>query len=140
MFKRISISLAIVISISILVGFIFRNAIGFWEGTSAAVVLQFLWFYFAKIDNKNVVAPDIEQQAYENLLQTQIVSVNCPCGQTTMKVPILHNEDNIFACNKCSSKFRVDTTFDSILLTEPLNIVNAFEALIQKDKEKGTSL
>ena len=140
MLKQISISLAIVTSISALIGFIFRNLIGFWEATSAAVVIQFLWFYFAKFENKNIAAADIEQQAYENLLQTQIVAVNCPCGQTTMKVPILLNEDNIFTCNKCSSKFKVNTTFESILLTEPLNIANAFEALIQKDREKGTSL
>jgi hypothetical protein len=139
MLKQISISLAIVTIISVVFGFALRHLTGFWEATSAVFVLQFLLFYFAKFENKNVVVSDIEQQAYENLLQTQIVAVNCPCGQTTMKVPILLNEDNIFTCNKCSSKFKVNATFDSILLTEPLNIANAFEALIQKDKERELS-
>lgn len=136
MLKRITISLCILLVISLGVGFIFQSLIGFWQGVTASIILHFLVFYFFNIKNDIPLSEDVEQQAFNNLLQTQTVNVNCPCGQSPITVPILLNSDNIFTCEKCVSKFRVNVAFESVLLTEPLNIANAFEAL----KIKGTTL
>lgn len=136
MLKRITVSLCILLIISFGIGFIFQNLIGFWQGVTASIILHFLVFYFLNTKSDTPQTDDIEQQAFNNLLQTQTVSVNCPCGQSPSIVPILLNSDNIFTCEKCLSKFRVNVTFESVLLTEPFNIANAFDAL----KVKGTSL
>lgn len=136
MLKRITVSLSLLLIVSLGVGFIFQNLIGFWQGVTASIIIHFIVFYFLNTKNNDPLSEDIEQQAFNNLLQTQTVSVNCPCGQSPAVVPILLNSDNIFTCEKCFSKFRVNVAFESVLLTEPLNIANAFDAL----KVKGTSV
>jgi hypothetical protein len=136
MLKKIGISLLLTILISVGIGFVLQSFIGFWQGVTAAIIIHFLIFYFFNPDKKSQVFIESEQTAFDHLLQTQTVNINCPCGQSPINVPILLNADNIFICEKCSSKYRVNTTFESVLLTEPLNIENAFNAL----KNKGTTL
>jgi hypothetical protein len=135
MIKKLGLSLGLTFLISIGIGFVLKDLIGFWQGLTAAIILHFLFFYFFNPDKKSNTLVAAEQAAFDNLIQTQTVSVNCPCGQNPMLVPIILNSENIFTCEKCLSKFRVNTVFESVLLTEPLNIVNAFNALSQKDRE-----
>ena len=136
MIKKIGISLILTSLISLGIGFILQSFIGFWQGVTAAFIIHFLIFYLFNPNKKSQIFLESEQSAFNHLLQTQTVEVNCPCGQNPTNAPILLNEDNIFICEKCASKYRVNVTFESVLLTEPLNIENAFNAL----KKRGTSL
>ena len=88
MLKRITVSLCILLVISLGVGFIFQNLIGFWQGVTASIILHFLVFYFLNTKNDTPRNEDSEQQAFNNLLQTQTVNVNCPCGQSPTNVLI----------------------------------------------------
>ena len=136
MIKKILVSLTLTLLISVGIGFILHSLIGFWQGFTAAIIIHFLAFYFFNPEKKSRVVVESEQTAFNDLLETQTVTVNCPCGQNPISAPVLLNSDNIFTCEKCLSKYRVNVSFESVLLTEPFNIANAFDAL----KGKGTSV
>lgn len=136
MIKRIIISFLLTILISAGVGFVLHNFISFWQGFTAALILHFLIFYLFNPEQKSRAFVESEQAALDELLTTQTVTVNCPCGQNPISTPILLNMDNTFTCEKCFSKYRVNVSFESVLLTEPFNIANAFDAL----KQNGTSV
>jgi len=136
MIKKILVSLTLTLLISIGIGFILNSLIGFWQGFTAAIIIHFLAFYFFNPEKKSRVVVESEQTAFNDLLETQTVTVNCPCGQNPISAPVLLNSDNIFTCEKCFSKYRVNVSFESVLLTEPFNIANAFDAL----KGKGTTV
>lgn len=133
MIKKICLSLVLTILISAGIGFVFQNIIGFWQGATAAIIIHFLIFYLFNPGQKSQVLIESEKAAFDELILTQTASVNCPCGQNTINVPILLNIDNIFTCEKCLSKFRVNVSFDTVLLTEPFNIANAFNVLKSKE-------
>jgi hypothetical protein len=133
MIKKIGISLILTSLISLGIGFILQSFIGFWQGVTAAFIIHFLIFYLFNPNKKSQIFLESEQSAFNHLLQTQTVEINCPCGQNPTNAPILLNEDNIFICEKCASKYRVNATFESVLLTEPLNIENAFNALKKRE-------
>ena len=133
MIKKICFSLILTILISVGIGFVLQNIIGFWQGATAAIIIHFLIFYLFNPDKKSQTFIESEKAAFDELLLTQTASVNCPCGQNTITVPILMNIENIFTCEKCLSKFRVNVTFDSVLLTEPFNIANAYNVLKSKE-------
>jgi len=134
MLKTVCLSILIVLLISFGLGFAAQNVIGFWQGVVLVTIAQFIGFYFYDPNKKSKVLEQGEELAFSELLSTQTVSVNCPCGQQSMMVPILLNSENIFVCEKCNSKFRVNPVFESVLLTEPLNIANAFAALKNKEQ------
>ena len=133
MIKKICFSLILTILISAGIGVVLQNIIGFWQGATAAIIIHFLIFYLFNPEKKTQAFIESEKAAFDELLLTQTASVNCPCGQNTITVPILLNTENIFTCEKCLSKFRVNVTFDSVLLTEPFNIANAFNVLKSKE-------
>jgi len=133
MIKKIVFSLVLTILISTGIGFVLQNIIGFWQGTTAAIIIHFLIFYLFNPEKKSREFIDSKKSAFNELLQTQNVTVDCPCGQNSITTPILLNTENIFTCDKCLSKFRVNVVFESVLLTEPFNIANAFNALKSRE-------
>lgn len=135
MVKLIAISLGIVVAISLGVGFVFSEIIGFWQGFVAAVLAQFISTYgFATFRTvKNSTVSDSEAQLNQ-LLELQTIEVTCPCSHVVSKSPVFFNTDNVFTCTKCNSKFKIEPTYDSILLTEPLNIENAYNFLKSKEQ------
>lgn len=133
MIKNICLSLFLTILISSGIGFVFQNIIGFWQGVTAAIIIHFLIFYLFNPEKKSQEYIESEKTAFNELLLTQTTPVSCPCGQSTISVPILLNSENIFTCEKCLSKFRVNVTLDSVLLTEPFNIANTFSGLKSRE-------
>lgn len=129
--KTILISLLIVFTISIGVGFVVADFIGFWQGAVAACIIQFIAFYFTTSKPKEEEEP-IEDQ----LIELQTASIACPCGKHIFSAPIFLNSENPFTCEKCGSRFRVEMSYESVVVTEPLNIENVFNHL----KDKGTQL
>lgn len=131
MLKKIILSLSITLSISIGIGFILKNFIGFAEGTLSALIIQFIIFYILDSTKSKVIIED--NSTIDELISLQTVKISCPCGRHTFFTPIFFNLENIFTCEKCNSKFKVDISFDSILLTEPLNIEQTFNFLKSKE-------
>ena len=136
--KKILLSLVLILIVSISIGFVLQHIIGFWQGFAAAIITHFLVIVFniSKIKQEHHNDDDVAQAAFNNLLQTQVIKTTCPCGQVTSEIPVLINSDNVVLCTKCNSKFRINITFDTVLLTEPLNLENAFDVL----KKKGTMI
>jgi transposase-like protein len=133
MLKLVLVSLGIVLAISAGIGFVFANLIGFWQGFIAAVIIQFVATYGIatfKTSQKEEVQVDEAQQ----LINLQTVEVACPCTNVVTQSPIFFGLNNEFVCNKCNSKFRVELSYESVLVTEPLNLENAYNFLKSKEQ------
>lgn len=135
MVKLLAISLGIVFAVSTGVGFVLSNFIGFWEGFILAILVQFIASYgvatFKRDSTENTETIIDNSQEFINL---QTVDITCPCGNIVSKSPIFFGLENGFICNKCNSKFRVELSHDSVLVTEPLNIENAYNFLKSKEQ------
>ena len=134
MIKRVVLSLTLTLIISIGIGFVLQNFIGFWQGTIAALITHFIVFYIFNPEKKSQAFIDSETAALDKLFETQTVTVDCPCGKNSIAAPILLNTENMFKCDKCQSTFRVNVAYESVLITEPINNVSIFNQL------KGTSV
>ena len=133
MIKLLSISLGIVFTISACVGFVLSDFIGFWEGFVAAILVQFIASYGIATFKTSPKTTE-EDDTAQKLIDLQTVEITCPCSNIVSRSPIFIGLDNEFVCNKCNSKFRVDLSYDSILVTEPLNIENAYNFLKSKEQ------
>jgi hypothetical protein len=135
MLKVIGVSLGIVLAISTGVGFVFSNLIGFWQGFVAAILIQFIGTYgIASFKTAPNTQLNDDSNELQQLVDLQTVEVICPCTNVVSKSPIFFGINNEFLCNKCNSKFRVDLSYDSVLVTEPLNIENAYNFLKSKEQ------
>lgn len=129
--KTLAISLSITAIISVGLGFVLKDLIGFWQGFVGAIIAQFLVFYFLSFKGKEEIEEATSSVA--EIIELQTMPINCPCGKNVITAPIFFNTNNQFTCDKCSSVFRVEPSFDVVLLTEPVNIENIFNKL----KEQG---
>lgn len=135
MMKLVAISLGIVLAISTGVGFVFSDLIGFWQGFVAAVLVQFISTYgIASFKTSRETQFEQAEDNSQRLIDLQTVEIICPCTNVVSKSPVFFGLNNEFLCNKCNSKFRVDLSYDSILVTEPLNIENAYNFLKSKEQ------
>jgi len=133
MLKLITVSLAIVLAISAGVGFVLANFIGFWQGFIATIIVQFIASYGIAFF-RTPKTEQVESNEAQQLLDLQTVEIACPCTHIVSKSPIFFGINNEFVCTKCSSKFRVDLSYESVLVTEPLNIENAYNFLKSKEQ------
>jgi hypothetical protein len=132
MLKTLGVSLGITLLISVGVGFVLKDIIGFWQGLVGSVIIQFLGFYFLSLRRDSIAAaaaPDISS----DIIELQTIPVSCPCGKNTFTSPVFFNVDNSFLCDKCGSRFKVELNYDTVLLTEPMNIENIFNQLREKE-------
>lgn len=131
MVKLLIFSLSITLLISTGIGFVLTDSVGFWKGFVGSIIAQFLLFYLLsyKSNNKDSNEPNLS----EELISLQTIPISCPCGKHTFTAPVFYNTENEFLCEKCGSKFKVELTHDTVLLTEPLNIVNVFTQLKEKE-------
>jgi len=132
--KVLFISLGITTLISIGLGFVLKDFIGFWQGFVGAFIIQFITFYILSSRGREEVEEATSNVA--EIIDLQTMPINCPCGKNTITAPIFFNVDNQFTCEKCSSVFRVEPSFDVVLLTAPLNIENIFNKLKEQSDNK----
>lgn len=138
MSTNIKIRLLITITVSLGTGLAlmgklgFENSlIGFTKAAVGALILQFVIHNIFLSRKLQVLVEDTA--AIDEVISLQTSTVSCPCGQFSFYTPIFINSDNIFTCEKCKSKFRVEVTLDSILITEPLNLETAYNFLKTKE-------
>lgn len=132
MLKPIIISITITLLLSLGAGFVLKDILGFWQGFVSAVIVQFVASYIFNILKKEPIITQSDDDA-SRLIEMQTTLIECPCGRNSFAAPIFLNFENLFLCDKCGSKFRVELNYDSILVTEPLNIENAYNALKSKE-------
>lgn len=134
MILNVLLQLFITVIISLGIGYILSDFIGMLKGFAAGIVLQFIIRYIIDVFKTKPTSSNIEEESIlQDVIDAQTVPITCPCGNNTFYTPIFLNKDNIFQCEKCSSKFRAEATIDTILLTEPINLQNAFDYLKQKE-------
>lgn len=129
------ISLVITVLISIGFGFALSNFLGFLQGSVLAFLIQIISFYVYSLVKQNNIAK-VEEDHYNiinEIAERSLVNVECPCGVKSEQIPYFDISDATFTCEKCSSKYRVEVVFNSVLLTEPLNLENAFTKIKEKE-------
>ena len=62
---------------------------------------------------------------YEQIFDSQLVELPCVCGGNTFQGLFSPKFENIVECEKCESKYRVNVSYDSVLISEPLDIDDA---------------
>lgn len=63
---------------------------------------------------------------YEKIFDSQLVKLPCLCGGNTFEGLFSPNTDNIVECEKCKNKYRVEIDYNSILISEPLDLEKPF--------------
>jgi len=130
MVKLLAFSLGITLLISFGVGFVLTDIIGFWQGVVGTIIAQFLGFYILSLKKDTTSnEPDIS----EEIINLQTIPISCPCGKHTFTAPVFYNTENAFLCEKCGSRFKVELSYETVLLTEPLNIANVFNQLKERE-------
>jgi hypothetical protein len=67
---------------------------------------------------------------YEKIFDSQLVELPCVCGGNTFQGLISPTLENIVECENCKNKYKVEVSFNSVLISEPLNLNKTFEDLV----------
>lgn len=135
MYKQAIFAVLITILLALGFGYVVQEFIGgISRGFVAGIIIQFILFMIYKPKKEEPVNTEADE-ALNTVIDLQTTLVECPCGKNKMYEPIFLNKDNIFTCSTCGSKFRVEVAYESILLTEPMSLVNVFDNLREKEKE-----
>lgn len=129
MLRLLTFSLGITLLVSLGIGFVLKDILGFWQGVVGSIIAQFLGFYIYSLKNTDSNKPDLSDE----IINLQTIPISCPCGKHTFPAPVFYNTDNSFLCEKCGSRFKVELNHETVLLTEPLNIANVFTQLKEKE-------
>jgi len=71
---------------------------------------------------------------YEALLDEQVVSLPCACGEILYEGILSPNRDNFCICKSCKERYKVVASYDSLLISEPLDNSQVFDKLIDLHK------
>jgi hypothetical protein len=75
-------------------------------------------------------------QEYEEIFDGQVTRLDCPCGQNKFEGLFEANVENIVDCEKCGERCKVLVSFDTILMSKPLNNDEVMPQIEAKIKEK----
>lgn len=135
MYKQAIFAVLITILLALGFGYVVQEFIGgIGRGFVAGIIIQFILFMIYKPKKEEPINNEADE-ALNTVIDLQTTLVECPCGKNKMYEPIFLNKDNIFTCSTCGSKFRVEIAYESILLTEPISLVNVFDNLREREKE-----
>jgi hypothetical protein len=123
---------------------------------SLSIVLPISWGVCAFLLKKN--SPDLESQEiiktqdliiaehslkdeeqrkvildYEDIFDSLLVELPCVCGGNTFQGLFSPNTDNVVQCEKCKQYYKVDINYNTVLVSEPLNIEQTFDELVGKN-------
>lgn len=69
---------------------------------------------------------------YEQIFDSQLVELPCVCGGNTFQGLFSPKTENIVECEKCKNKYKVNINYDSVMISEPLNLDKTFNELVGK--------
>lgn len=86
------------------------------------------------LSNQEEIIQEQEEviQEYEQIFDSLSVKLPCICGGNTFEGLFSPNTANEVVCEKCRSKYRVDITYDTVLISEPTDNDQPFEILVGK--------
>lgn len=67
---------------------------------------------------------------YENIFDSLLVQIPCNCGNNSFEGLFSPSTNNEMVCEKCKSKYRIDITYDAVLLTDPLDVNQSMEDIV----------
>ena len=129
-------SFLITLLVAIAFAFGLRNIIGFWETLALAIVIQFIIafvyssFKISRVDN---LTQEFEGEL-QQLLDLSEVTIACPCGNYTFSENVFLNMENTYTCEKCNNDFRIEVSITPTLLTQPVNVNQAFAELTKEEE------
>lgn len=72
---------------------------------------------------------------YEDIFDSQLVKLPCVCGGNTFEGLFSPNLENIVVCDKCKNKYKVTVDYNSVLMSEPLDLNKHFDELVGKNDQ-----
>lgn len=75
---------------------------------------------------------DVVLANYEQIFDSQLVKLPCICGGNTFEGLFSPNTDNIVECENCKNKYKVTVDYQSVLVSEPLDLEKHFDELVGK--------
>jgi Ca2+/Na+ antiporter len=129
-------SFLITLLVAIAFAFGLRNIIGFWETLALAIVIQFIiaFVYSSfKINRVDNLTQEFEGEL-QQLLDLSEVTIACPCGNYTFTENVFLNMENTYTCEKCNNDFRIEVSITPTLLTQPVNVNQAFAELTKEEE------
>ena len=129
-------SFLITLLVAIAFAFGLRNIIGFWETLALAIVIQFIIafvyssFKISRVDN---LTQEFEGEL-QQLLDLSEVTIACPGGNYTITENVFLKMENTYTCEKCNNDFRIEVSITPTLLTQPVNVNQAFAELTKEEE------
>ena len=71
-------------------------------------------------------------EEYEKIFDSQLVELPCVCGGNTFEGLFSPKSENIVECEKCKNKYRVDISYNSVLISQPLDTNKTMDQLIEE--------
>lgn len=85
------------------------------------------------IEADGVIAEQEEViREYERIFQTLETSLPCNCGGNTFEGLFAPGVDTFVSCEKCGADYKVLVSFDSILMTDPMDLDSATQDMNNK--------
>lgn len=66
---------------------------------------------------------------YETMLSEQVVKLPCSCGKSLFEGILIPNVENMCECPSCKETYKVLVSYDSILITDPLDSATIYDNL-----------
>ena len=127
--------------IAVSLSFGLSDLVDFWKSLAVFLAIETTIYYFVFFNEEVPVIQDntefdkivaelggmVEEQGevimeYEAIFDSQLVELPCVCGGNTFQGLFSPKVENIVECEKCESKYRVNVSYDSVLISEPLDI------------------
>lgn len=153
MFKSKEFKITILFAIvAISIAFGLSDHMNFWKSLSILIAIESIIYYFVIFNEDEPTPPKnseldkvveelgkmVEEQGdvineYEEIFDQQLVELPCVCGGNTFQGLFSPKIENIVECEKCESEYRVTVNYNSVLISEPLDIND--DKLIKKIKK-----
>lgn len=133
------------------ISFAWSDKVDFWKSftiiTSLFLGMMYLKYTNSeKGDDKNEIIKDLGQlleeqdlkieeqdkviEEYNKIFDSQLVELPCVCGGNTFSGLFSPKEENIVECEKCKNKYRVTIDYNSVLISEPMDLNQNFDQIV----------
>jgi len=87
--------------------------------------------------DEHITEQEMVIKDYENIFDSMVTKLPCTCGGNTFEGLFQPGVENFVECEKCNAQYKVMVSFDSILISDPLDLDQANEELDKKIRAQG---